>query len=376
MNKRLRFNLPITKVDQEQRIVSGYATVEEIDSQGEIIEYEASKKAFSAWIGNIREQHNPEKAVGKALNVRFDDDRKGIWLDAYISESTDGENAWIKIKEGVLTGFSIGGVVNDTKVERAIIGGEPQDVVHITDYDLMETSVVDNPALGVSAQFAVVKSVDGKLVHTEEMQEGGSMPYWLTKYSYLFSNMIEKNDIEYNNSSKGVNLMAKEEVKKEEVIEEATEEVTEEVVADEAVEEVTEEVKEEGEAEAVEEEVVEEKSAKAEDIKKSTKVSESIKKAEFGKLADKVGELEKELVKVGDLVKSIDDLKGQVETLSKTAQSAKSAASYVEVDKVEKSDDVRDEYKSLVKQAEELDSLDPQRAVIAEKMLKLRKQFN
>lgn len=47
MKKPLHITIPITKVDEEQRMVYGYATVEEIDSHGEIITYEASKKAFS-----------------------------------------------------------------------------------------------------------------------------------------------------------------------------------------------------------------------------------------------------------------------------------------------------------------------------------------
>ena len=55
MKKPLHVTIPITKVDEEQRMVYGYATVEELDSHGEIITFEASKKAFSNWIGNIRE---------------------------------------------------------------------------------------------------------------------------------------------------------------------------------------------------------------------------------------------------------------------------------------------------------------------------------
>ena len=55
----LNLNIPISKIDEEQRIIGGWATVEELDKQGEITDYQASKKAFSNWEGNIREMHDP-----------------------------------------------------------------------------------------------------------------------------------------------------------------------------------------------------------------------------------------------------------------------------------------------------------------------------
>src|SRR5262249_19051409 len=69
-----RFTIPITKIDAERREVWGYATVEEIDRQGEIIDFEASKRAFAALaadfskrtdgksLGNLREMHLPKVA--------------------------------------------------------------------------------------------------------------------------------------------------------------------------------------------------------------------------------------------------------------------------------------------------------------------------
>ena len=202
MKKPLHITIPITKVDEEQRMVYGYATVEEIDAHGEIITYEASKKAFSDWIGNIREMHQ-DIAVGKAIDIEFDDDAKGIWIGARISESTDGENAWIKVKEGVLAGFSIGGRVNDSELRTMSVDGKKKAVPVITDYVLGETSLVDNPAVA-SAIFQMVKSKDGGLVHEEKLSKGTGRPthWWEKMYKYSDSQNIMKAEfMTYNDNS-------------------------------------------------------------------------------------------------------------------------------------------------------------------------------
>lgn len=204
MKKPLHVTIPITKVDEEQRMVYGYATVEELDSHGEVITYEASKKAFSNWIGNIREMHQ-DIAVGKALEIEFDDDAKGVWIGAKISESTDGENAWTKVKEGVLAGFSIGGRVNDAKMQQMMIDGKKKMVNVITDYDLGETSLVDNPAVA-SATFQIVKSKDGKLVHEESFEKtyGRPVAWWEKQFQYSDSQNIMKGSVMvYNEDSMG-----------------------------------------------------------------------------------------------------------------------------------------------------------------------------
>ena len=204
MKKPLHITIPITKVDEEQRMVYGYATVEELDSHGEIITYEASKKAFSNWIGNIREMHQ-DIAVGKAIDIEFDDDAKGVWIGAKISESTDGENAWTKVKEGVIAGFSIGGRVNDCKMTQMMIDGKKKMVNVIDDYDLGETSLVDNPAVA-SATFQIIKSKGGKLFHEEsfEKQLGRHVAWWEKQFHYSDSQNIMKGSVMvYNEDSMG-----------------------------------------------------------------------------------------------------------------------------------------------------------------------------
>ena len=155
----VRISMPLTKVDVERRIVSGFATLDNIDKQNDIVTPEASVNAFSKFRGNIREMHQP-KAVGKMVAFKedkyFDPETKkfyqGIYVSAYISKGA--QDAWEKVIDGTYTGFSINGKMNkwddayDEKIDAAIRV--------IKDYDLVELSLVDSPA----NQFANILSVE------------------------------------------------------------------------------------------------------------------------------------------------------------------------------------------------------------------------
>ena len=65
------FYVPITRIDQDRREVEGVPTSEAVDTFGTVFDYEASKKAFSDWAGNVREMHQP-KAASRKADLRFD----------------------------------------------------------------------------------------------------------------------------------------------------------------------------------------------------------------------------------------------------------------------------------------------------------------
>lgn len=139
----LSMYFPIVRTDADEWVVEGQATSEAIDSYGTIFEYESSKKAFQEWIkrGNIREQHDPRKAVGKALAVEFDDANKAIFVRARISKGA--RDTWEKILDGTLSGFSIG-VPADAKV-KYVERGNNKRIPMYYDHRLAELSVVDAP---------------------------------------------------------------------------------------------------------------------------------------------------------------------------------------------------------------------------------------
>lgn len=156
----LRLSMPIAKVDIERRMVSGFATLDNIDRQGDIVPSEASVKAFETFRGNIREMHDDKKAVGKLVSFKedsfYDQETgkfyKGVFVSAYVSKGA--QDTWEKVLDGTLTGFSIGGSVKD--YEDTYNKEMDKSVRIIKEYDLFELSLVDNPA----NQYANVISVE------------------------------------------------------------------------------------------------------------------------------------------------------------------------------------------------------------------------
>lgn len=164
----LTFSVPFAKIDAEARTVSGFATMDNIDTHGDIIPAEASSKAFARWRGNLREMHAPV-AVGKVLgfteeefyDAESDKMYRGIFVSAYVSKGA--EDTWQKVLDGTLTGFSIGGKVlaDEEKFERSA-DGTGRQVRYITDYEMVELSLVDNPANQLCNIFSIVKNADGQ----------------------------------------------------------------------------------------------------------------------------------------------------------------------------------------------------------------------
>lgn len=135
-------NLEITKIDEEQQMVFGYATTPDVDKHGEIVSLEAVSRALADYLEfpTIREMHQPI-AVGVTKLAEMKEN--GLYIGAKIVD----KSAWEKVKEGVYRAFSIGGVVKQM-VDNII-----------TDIDLTEISLVDRPA-NAQAKILLFKSED------------------------------------------------------------------------------------------------------------------------------------------------------------------------------------------------------------------------
>jgi hypothetical protein len=161
--EKINMAFPIAKVNKDKRTVSGFATLDNIDRHGDVVTPEASEKAFNRFRGNLREMHQPI-AVGKVVSFESQDyvDRetgksyKGIYVDAYISKGA--QDTWEKVLDGTLTGFSIGGNIVEASYEP---GDSKEDNRVIKDYELMELSLVDNPANPLANIFSIQKNEDG-----------------------------------------------------------------------------------------------------------------------------------------------------------------------------------------------------------------------
>ena len=197
----VRLSMPFSKVDVERRIVSGFATLDNIDKQADIVTTEASVKAFSKFRGNIREMHQPT-AVGKMISFKedkyFDPEAKkfysGVYVSTYISKGA--QNTWEKVLDGTLSGFSIGGKMN--KWDDGYDEKMDSKIRIIKDYDLVELSLVDNPA-NQFANVLSVEKVDGvEMIKGESLDTPIENVFWDAESGIV---MLSENEVEQSPTS-------------------------------------------------------------------------------------------------------------------------------------------------------------------------------
>jgi hypothetical protein len=165
--ENLHLSVPFTKVNRENRTVSGFATLDNVDQTGDVVTAEASMKAFENFRGNLREMHQ-SIAVGKVVSFKPETyyDQKsnnfynGVYVTSYISKGA--QDTWEKVLDGTLSGFSIGGKIKESDNEVNKATGEA--VRFIKDYDLVELSIVDSPANELCNIFSIEK-VNGQMIY-------------------------------------------------------------------------------------------------------------------------------------------------------------------------------------------------------------------
>jgi len=341
----VRLSMPIAKVDQERRIVSGFATLDNVDRQGDIVPTDASVKAFETFRGNLREMHQ-QIAVGKVVSFKedkyFDPESKnfynGVYVSAYVSKGA--QDTWEKVLDGTLTGFSIGGNIKDAED----VYNEDMDkaIRVIKDYELYELSLVDNPA----NQFANVISI-------EKNHDGGYLSKTLTENVFWCNSddliqisanassdcprcdkgmqnigFVETNDADKAEVVKTLISRVKNEEKEvskmsEEIVEISTEEVEIEKAVDAPVSETeaVEKAEEETTAEKMDHEDDEEDMDDMED-KKSEKSADMKEKAEE---EDEVSKSEEATQEIENVAKTISEaLNSTLDTLAETVKALNS----------------------------------------------------
>jgi hypothetical protein len=167
-----RIGLDFAKVDKERRLVIGFATADSVDKSDDHITHEASVKAFSEWRRNIREMHQ-NQAVGRAMDIHEDtvfdpktgSTHRGIVISAYVSKGAP--EAWEKVLDGTYTGFSIGGRINEA--EKVFDPESGKMIRRVTDYDLVEVSLVDSPMHPLANVLQIVKA-DGGMASEVEIE--------------------------------------------------------------------------------------------------------------------------------------------------------------------------------------------------------------
>jgi outer membrane murein-binding lipoprotein Lpp len=365
----VRLSMPFTKVDVERRTVSGFATLDNVDKQADIVTSEASVSAFSKFRGNIREMHQPV-AVGKMVNFKedkyFDPETKkfysGVYVSAYISKGA--QDTWEKVLDGTLSGFSIGGKMN--KWDDGYDEKMDSPIRIIKDYDLVELSLVDNPA-NQFANILSIEKVDGvDVVKGIDVDVEIENVFWDKESSLITISQndsevspltgkemenigfVEKNDDEKTNmikflvdSAKGINTskmtkevspMTDETTNLEEVVEKS-DEVAPEADAiesdieksermDEEKEKSMKDKKMEDEEDEEDEEYKAKKAASEEDAEEpvvKSEESEEVSKSDDAIVTETVAEIKNTLTSAfSDLAETIKSLNEQVSELKKS----------------------------------------------------------
>jgi len=348
----VRLSMPFSKVDVERRTVSGFATLDNVDKQADIVTTEASLSAFKKFRGNIREMHQPT-AVGKMVSFKedkyFDPETKkfytGVYVSAYISKGA--QDTWEKVLDGTLSGFSIGGRMN--KWDDAFDEKLESKIRIIKDYDLVELSLVDNPA-NQFANILSVEKVDGVDVIKGDITETVTENVFWDEESGLV--LVSENESESSptsgNPMKNIGFVEKTDNEKTEMIKflvdsakgintskimkevspmnETTNEVVEDIV--EKSDDVVAETQVAPEADAVVEEqpAAEEVTEKADAVEETAEAvveaTEEVSKSD--EVTEAVAEIKNTLTSAfSDLTATVKALHEQVAELSKSLDSVK-----------------------------------------------------
>ena len=161
----------LKKIDEEQRIIAGYASVEVIDKQNEVIPINVLKEAWERFwknrdfainmvmhsnipVAKIIEEFTEKNGTVHKSGI----DSTGLYIVSKIRDDiSKGDETWDLIQREELKGYSIGGEAFGKTV---VCEG---DSCHqqIDKMDIHEISIVDNPA-NQSSLFNILKSVVSK----------------------------------------------------------------------------------------------------------------------------------------------------------------------------------------------------------------------
>ena len=275
--------------------IKGYASTNDTDRAGDVIDKEAWEKGGLDNFGNnpiILFNHDYNRPIGRATGLETDD--RGLKLTANISKSAgDVTNL---VKEGILRAFSVGFRVKDADYI------EETDGLKISDAELFEISVVSVPA-NQAATFSVAKSFDTQSEYDE----------WKKQFVKI-TETEESQDADESLSSRKENKMSKENDNKEKVdLEEIAKKVASETAAKIAMQQAESKAAEAAEAEkAAQEQATEE----AELEQKKAEVKAIVEAGTSG-AEELVSDLEKRVdANMSNVEEVVDSLKAELEEKS------------------------------------------------------------
>jgi len=147
----------ITDLNNEERIFSGWGSVQVVDRQGDIIPISEFKPVMEKLMkrgASVIDTHT-NHVVGKIINYEFkktSDGKDGLYLTAKIFNDYPSDNeVWQGILNGEYTGFSLGGRAGDKQLSCDNTGCHNI----LKDIEIWEFSIVKKPA----NQLAIIDKI-------------------------------------------------------------------------------------------------------------------------------------------------------------------------------------------------------------------------
>jgi uncharacterized protein len=161
--KRLAFSFEEIKADDDARTVEGYASVfNNVDSYSDIVMPGAFAKSIKGRKPAMLWQHSSDKPIG-VWDV-LEEQKKGLFVKGRILPTTHGNDAYTLVKEGAVTGMSIGYSAKKWETD------SDKGIRKLTEVELYEVSLVTFPA-NEKAQVTRVTSDDGTLIDARAFEE-------------------------------------------------------------------------------------------------------------------------------------------------------------------------------------------------------------
>lgn len=167
-------------ISDEERLIEGWASVEVLDVQGDIVPVEEMEKSMYKFMdrGGLIMYGHSNKPIGKILQWSVEKypgtDVYGIKFVAKIFDDYNvDDEVWKMIKEGKLKGFSIGAQAREEKrIVKDGASGMPKEVGILKDLNLLEISVVEQPANPLAVIEAINYYAKGKVGASVRKDDG------------------------------------------------------------------------------------------------------------------------------------------------------------------------------------------------------------
>jgi len=163
----------LSKAEDHDRVIAGYASVIEIDKENQVIPKTALEEGIQSLLENseysnlmlVHQNIQVGKIISEYGDVKTHVDDKGLFIVAKIRSDLDTSNqVWKLIVDGKLNGFSIAG-----EIVRAHDECDDSKCVKIIDkLNIFEVSVCDKP-VNTKSGFVILSKGEGKPAPLDEM---------------------------------------------------------------------------------------------------------------------------------------------------------------------------------------------------------------